>query len=215
MSVNSPDSEAIFEAIVASLMDRDYAIYDGFLDVGACQGLLESLQQMHAEGLFKQASIGKGAERVQNGGIRGDEILWLEKDGTSPSILQFLEKIEALIAYCNRTCFTGIRDYESHFAIYPPGAYYHRHLDQFRQNGNRKFTFIFYLNFDWQPADGGVLRMYIDTEGTEKEIDISPSAGKLICFKSDVIPHEVLTTHATRYSITGWWLEREKQLSFL
>jgi Rps23 Pro-64 3,4-dihydroxylase Tpa1-like proline 4-hydroxylase len=96
------------------------------------------------------------------------------------------------------------------------GAYYHRHLDQFRGNGNRHLHLHpVYLNVGWKPNDGGILRLYIPENGQESIVDVTPTAGKLVCFKSDAIPHEVLATNAMRYSITGWWLAREKQLSFL
>ncbi|MBL0015571.1 MAG: 2OG-Fe(II) oxygenase [Bacteroidetes bacterium] len=212
---DATSSEELFETIVSKLMAEDFAIVDDFLDESACRVLLECLVGRQKIGQFRQAGIGRGAEFAQQQTIRGDEILWLEKEDSEPVIQQFMERMESLIAYCNRTCFTGIRDMEAHFAVYSEGAYYHRHLDQFRGNGNRKFTFILYLNFDWQPSHGGCLRMYLPQGDTEIAMDIAPQAGRLVCFKSDAIPHEVLPTHALRYSITGWWLEREKQLSFL
>jgi SM-20-related protein len=215
MPTSIPLSEDFFEAIIASLMECDYVIADHFLGGNDCQNLLQSLQHQHEAGQFKRAGIGRGAERVHNAEIRGDEILWLQKENPDSATSDFLTLIEGLIAYCNRTCFAGIRDYESHFAVYPPGAYYHRHLDQFRGNGNRIFTFIVYLNLGWKPNDGGILRLYIPENGQESIVDVTPTAGKLVCFKSDAIPHEVLATNAMRYSITGWWLAREKQLSFL
>jgi SM-20-related protein len=215
MPPTTPLREDLLESIVADLMEGDYAISDQFLDEANCLALLKSLRRQHDAGQFKRAGIGRGAEFMHNTEIRGDEILWLQRNNPDPATADFLAMIETLIAYCNRTCFTGIRDYESHFAIYPPGAYYHRHLDQFRGNGNRQFTFILYLNVDWKPSDGGVLRLYIPEDGSETIVDVTPTVGKLVCFKSDSIPHEVLLTNAPRYSITGWWLAREKQLSFL
>lgn len=208
-------SDAIFEPIVATLMAQDYCIADDFIDAGTCRYLLDFLQKRQTEGQFKKAGIGRGNDFMTHAGIRGDEILWVEKGGEDNGLDRFLDKLEALIAYCNRSSYAGIRDYEAHFAVYPPGAYYHRHLDQFRGNDNRRFTFILYMNFDWQPSHGGLLRMYLPAEDGETILDVAPTAGRLVCFRSAAIPHEVLPTTETRYSITGWWLEREKELSFL
>lgn len=210
----SEDQE--FEAAASSLMEQDYCILDGFLPEPSCELLLRSLRDKHQSGEFKKAGIGKGAEFHQNVGIRGDEIFWLEREGAASGVAAFMDKMEAMIAYFNRTCYTGIRDYEAHFAMYPPGAYYSRHLDQFRHNDNRRFTFILYLNFGWKPADGGTLKMFLpDRNGEEKVVEVDPIAGRLVCFRSAAIPHEVTMTHKTRYSVTGWWLSLEKGISFL
>jgi SM-20-related protein len=205
----------LFEPMVASLVEQDYCVADDFLDRGECKRLLERLLEMHAQGQFKKAGIGRGGDFQRNAGIRGDEILWVEKSEESTALAEFLNKMEAMIAYFNRHCFTGIRDYEAHFALYPPGTYYHRHLDQFKGNDHRKFSFILYLNADWEPEHGGELRLYLPKEEGEVSVDIAPVAGRVVCFRSSTVPHEVLTTYVPRYSVTGWWLDRKKDLSFL
>lgn len=61
--------------------------------------------------------------------------------------LYFLIKIQA-------TCYPG------------DGARYIRHLDS--PNGSRKLTCLFYLNKDWGPQWGGVLRAYVDIEDSDE-----------------------------------------------
>jgi SM-20-related protein len=39
-------------------------------------------------------------------------------------------------------------------------------------------------------------------------LDILPQAGKLVCFRSDQIEHEVLPATRPRMSITGWMLDQ-------
>src|SRR5688572_8036840 len=123
-----------FEPMVVALMAQDYCIADHFLDPAQSTRLLERLMEMLAHGQFKKAGFGRGGDFQRNAGIRGDEIRWLEKTDSYPEVTEFLEKLEAMIAYFNRNCFTGIRDYEAHFAVYPPDTYYHRHVDQFSGN---------------------------------------------------------------------------------
>ena len=74
-------------------------------------------------------------------------------------------------------------------------------MDQFRDQGNRVFSLILYLNKDWKPADGGQLRVYND-DGTF--YDIQPIHGRVVCFRSDQILHEVLEANKPRISLTGW-----------
>lgn len=205
----------MLDAVATSLMEQDYCVLDHFLDPQHCHILLQALLGHYQGGKFKQAGIGRGHAFQHNAHVRGDEISWLEKGELDTATTSFLDHLETMIAYFNRKYYLGIRDYEAHFAVYAPGTYYHRHLDQFRGNSHRKFSFIVYLNVDWLPAHGGMLRMYLPGDKGETIVDIEPIAGRLVCFRSSVIPHEVLLTHHPRYSITGWWLDREKGLGFL
>ena len=105
----------------------------------------------------------------------------------------------------NRRCFFGLKSFEGHFARYPVGSFYKRHLDQFHAVPHRIVTVILYLNDSWTEADGGQLRMYFPQEdGSERVEDVLPLGGRLVVFLSEEIPHEVLPTHKERISITGW-----------
>lgn len=46
------------------------------------------------------------------------------------------------------------------FCPVPTGAFYRRHLDRFRDDDRRMVSAVLYLNEDWQPQDGGQLRMF-------------------------------------------------------
>ena len=63
---------------------------------------------------------------------------------------------------------------------------------------------ICYLNPDWKPEEGGQLRMYLE----EAQLDTLPLAGRLVCFRSDQIEHEVLPATRERLSLTGWMLDQ-------
>jgi SM-20-related protein len=126
-----------------------------------------------------------------NEGIRRDEIYWLERPHA---------EFEELRLLLNRDLFLGLRSLESHYAYYPPGGFYRRHVDRFRADDARTVSFILYLNENWKPADGGRLRLYLKNE----EVDIDPVGGTLVCFMSGEIEHEVLESRAPRFSYTGW-----------
>jgi Rps23 Pro-64 3,4-dihydroxylase Tpa1-like proline 4-hydroxylase len=38
----------------------------------------------------------------------------------------------------------------------------------------------------------------------ERYTDISPSAGRLVLFQSDLVAHEVLPAHRPRWALTAW-----------
>ena len=84
--------------------------------------------------------------------------------------------------------------------MYEKGDFYKKHLDQFKNNDRRKFSFITYLNQNWTAADGGELLIHHQ----HAQQHISPKNGKSVFFKSNELPHEVLVTNKSRMSITGW-----------
>jgi SM-20-related protein len=95
--------------------------------------------------------------------------------------------------------------------VYPVGSFYKRHLDQFKQDDHRKLSLICYLNEDWKEIHGGQLRMHLPSE----VLDVLPTGGKLVCFRSDMIEHEVLPATRERYSLTGWILDQHLELKHL
>nr|WP_271711558.1 2OG-Fe(II) oxygenase [Marinigracilibium pacificum] len=120
--------------------------------------------------------------------------------GEFPETECFYNEIDRLVETLNRYCFLSINDYEFHFAVYPPGAFYKKHLDQFKTNDGRLMTVICYLNENWDSSFGGELMIY---PGDDSKT-IAPLPGRLVLFKSDELPHEVLKTNKDRFSITGW-----------
>src|SRR5690606_22858277 len=116
----------------------------------------------------------------------------------------YLNKLEALSHTLKEALFLSLKDYEVHMTIYPEGAFYKRHLDQFNRDDHRRLSAICYLNESWEESDGGQLRLYLP-EGAR---DILPVAGRLVCFRSDQIEHEVLPANRPRLSLTGWLLDQ-------
>ncbi|HCD89932.1 MAG TPA: 2OG-Fe(II) oxygenase, partial [Algoriphagus sp.] len=123
----------------------------------------------------------------------------------SPLQQEYWNRVEEIKTILNRRCFLGLKSFEGHFARYPIGSFYKRHLDQFQQVPYREVTVILYVNDQWTEADEGALRMYLpNPDGTERIEDYLPMPGRLVVFLSAEIPHEVLPTKKERNSITGW-----------
>ncbi|MBA4849810.1 2OG-Fe(II) oxygenase [Emticicia sp. BO119] len=187
-----------FESIISQIVERGYGILDGFLSEDEIGKLNESLVSHYQAHEFKQAGISKDHEVMKN--IRGDEILWLERGDANEAETKFLERLEYFMSYVNYTCYLGLRSYEIHYASYPVGTFYKRHLDKFRNDSGRKLSFICYLNQGWQAVNGGELVLYLP----DKEETVLPLGGRLIVFESDKIEHEVLPANRERRSLTGW-----------
>ena len=205
-----------FEPLVDQMVDQDFGIIENFLSAQEVEAINELIREDYAHNRLKKAGVGQGEEHQVNRKIRGDYIRWIDPQQARPPVKLFLERIYELMHYINRTCFLSLKEVETHLTVYPEGTFYRRHLDQFKADDHRKLTFICYLNQNWHPAAGGQLRLYLPGEkGNEEIIDVAPTAGKLVCFKSDVLEHEVLVTHQERWSITGWMLTQPPALSFL
>ena len=196
-------------SIADELAVHGYTVTPNFLNPVEVDALLADQRQLQQSGEMRSAGIGKNAEITQS--VRGDFIYWLEAATITPAQQLYLQRLEQVRQACNRTLYLGLFDYEGHFASYPPGAIYRKHLDQFQQDSLRTLTAILYLNRDWQTADGGQLRMYMNGEDESVYRDIEPSAGTLVTFLSARFWHEVLPATRERLSITGWFRTRPAQ----
>lgn len=190
-----------FETIADGLADTGYAVADNFLSPHAIQDVLGL--DLFREEQLKKAGIGKENKQI-NEGIRGDFIKWIDKTDTPDAIKKYTKELDALREFLNQSLFLSLKDYEVHLAMYPAGSFYKRHLDQFKSDDHRKLSVILYLNQDWNESHGGQLRMYLAND----TVDLLPLAGRLVCFRSDLIEHEVLPATRHRMSITGWMLDQ-------
>jgi len=194
----------LYERIITDLVTNQYSIVDNFFSLEEVAKLRANLLREYEEDNFKKAAIGNRVNEVIEKSVRGDFILWLNEADAGENEKIFFNKINPFISYLNKTCFLGILFKEFHYALYPTGTFYKRHLDTFQNQDGRVLSIIYYLNEDWVPADGGYLIIYHQEDGVEKEIRISPKAGRFICFDSTKLEHEVTESFKERLSITGW-----------
>ncbi len=193
------------EILVQDILLQGYAIMDNFLSAQEVKDLSTTLLEYYEKGQFKKAGIGNQTQLQIISEIRGDYICWLEKSTLKICNDLYFKKIENIISYLNSTCYLGITDVEAHFAVFPQGTHYKKHLDRFKNKDTRKLSIICYLNPIWEESNGGELAIYLpDENGKEQIIKILPNGGRLVCFESHKIPHEVLAANKDRYSLTGW-----------
>lgn len=195
------------EALASALVTHGWALTPGFLTLEEARALLaDGLTRRDA---FHQAGIGRGESHQIREAVRGDEVLWLEPEAPSLAQRVYLDRMADLQQVLNRTLFLGLFVYEAHFAVYPPGAFYKRHLDVFHDRGKgRTLSCVLYLNEGWTDADGGHLRLYLDSDQPTPFVDVRPEAGTLVTFLSETFEHEVLPATRERASVTGWFSVR-------
>ncbi len=196
-------SPAAFDTIADQLADQGWAVIPDFLPSAETARLAQDVRHSQAQGELRHAGVSKS--RIINPELRGDEILWLSEPALTPAQRNYLACMESLRQSLNRSLQLGLFEFECHVAVYPSGSFYRKHLDNFQHSNQRVLTCILYLNQDWQDADGGQLRMYLDSGST----DISPTAGTLVAFLSSRYWHEVLPARRERLSMTGWFKQRD------
>lgn len=195
----------LYERIITDVAKQKFSIIDSFFDANEVEFLRASLLEKYEEDAFKKAAIGNKFDEAIVKAVRGDVILWIDEIKSNPAENLFFNKINDLITYLNKTCFLGILHKEFHYAIYPKGTFYKRHLDTFKNDDRRKLSFVCYLNHeDWQPENGGELVLYLDETKPENDKIVYPLPGRVVIFESQIIEHEVKPVNTKRLSITGW-----------
>lgn len=195
-----------YAAIAGDIAERGWAVCTDFLPADALRALSTEAAAMWDDGIYRPARIGTGAGAVLRPELRGDHLLWLDEAALTPPQRAYYDRLERLRVALNQVLFLGLFGFEGHLAVYPPGARYRRHLDQFQGPRERIATSILYLNSDWCEADGGQLRLYLDEAG--RFMDILPVGGTLVTFLSARFYHEVLPARRRRASLTGWFKVR-------
>ncbi|WP_459208282.1 2OG-Fe(II) oxygenase [Pseudomonas sp. MLB6B] len=199
-----PLEHPMSSTIVDDLAQRGWSRQPLFLPAELTRALAADCLRRSAQGELSPAAIGRGDAQTVREAVRGDQTQWLEP-GETQACDRYLAVMDSLRLDLNRGLFMGLEDFECHFALYPPGAFYRRHLDRFRDDDRRTVSTVLYLNEAWQPGDGGELRLFL---GERDVLDVAPVAGSLVVFLSGEVPHEVLATQRERLSLTGWFRRR-------
>ncbi|MBM5572539.1 MULTISPECIES: 2OG-Fe(II) oxygenase [Deefgea] len=188
-------------SIADALADAGWIVIPNYLSAAELLALQQLAQQRRE--CFVAAGVGREAAHQVRQDIRGDAVLWIENDDAEMAAAN--QRMSELQHHLNRELYLGLAELEWHFARYPVGSFYQRHLDQHRNQDTRVVTVVQYLNDNWTDADGGQLRIYLDDEN---HIDVTPHGGTLVVFLSNRFEHEVLPAQRERLSLTGWYRRR-------
>ncbi len=194
-----------YESIISQLQDQHFAVIDDFFDDEVLEDLSLQLFSLYENDTLTKAAIGKHFDEHIKTEIRGDYIQWIDEKSANTTEKRFFENIKHFVDYLNRTCFMGILNQEFHYAIYPKGRFYKRHLDTFNNDQRRKLSMVLYLNKSWSSKNGGELVIYFQKNAKEESVSIIPKFGRLVIFESSMLEHEVKPVlNGERLSITGW-----------
>jgi len=201
-------TRAAARRISSGLADRGFVVVPDFLARELVTALRDEGARRRAAGEFHAATVGRAGSAEHDASIRGDSICWLGVDAATAPEGALIAQLYALSVALNGALFLGITEVEAHYACYPPGAGYLRHVDRFRDDAARVISLVLYLNDDWRDGDGGALRIYATCDATEPACELAPRGGTLVAMRSEAIAHEVLPANAERWSIAGWLRRR-------
>lgn len=194
-----------YEALFPELAEQGFTIQDGVLPADLVENLYQEGFQAWQAGQFQEARVGHKQQPRRVPEIRGDSIHWLDPHTGPTARNRFLDWSETLRLALNQHFYLGLQRSEFHYARYAAGQGYARHIDQHRDQPHRSITLILYLTPDWQADDGGELCLYHPDDPEREWLRIAPERGRLLLFRSALLPHAVLPAHRPRWSLTGWF----------
>jgi SM-20-related protein len=198
--------DPLFSQIAADLQCKAWSVIPNALPPALAAQLQQQLLSLNEE-QFSRAGVGRSKDFTLNSFVRRDEIRWIE--GNSAAESEWLQWSNRLRLFLNRRLFLGLFSFESHFAHYPPGAFYKKHVDAFKGNPrqdttNRVLSVVAYFNPGWLPEDGGELALFNEDQ-IEPFLTVTPAFATIVVFLSEEVPHEVRPAKRDRYSIAGWY----------
>jgi SM-20-related protein len=161
---------------------------------------------LQSQGALKTAGIGRGQTQEIAPQVRGDAIAWLNAESADTDDQSARQFLDALRMALNENLYLSLDHIEAHFALYPPGGRYSKHLDRHRDTDARVISLVLYLNETWQSAWGGQLKIFDVQDNLTQTVE--PCGGTLVLFRSEQFPHEVIPAVQNRYSLTGWFRRR-------
>lgn len=177
--------------------EKQWAVLDSLLSFKESQNLYQWLESEKHQ--LKPARIGSLEQKNTNTRVRSDSIFWVEPE-SDPVFFLWNEKIKSLIQCLREEFYLPIQGSEFHFAHYPKGSFYSRHLDQPKSSHNRLVSIVHYLNPEWDDSWGGQIVLYTE----DGPVKITPQSPTTLIFQSHKLEHEVLPTTKDRFSLTGW-----------
>ena len=150
---------------------------------------------------MKPARVGSQELKSHQSHIRSDSILWIEPD-SDPIFKLWNQRMNEISKVLSEAFLLSIKSHEFHFAHYPPGSHYSKHIDQPQSSHNRLISVVHYLNPEWKSAWGGQIVLHTKTG----PVKIEPESPTTLFFQSHQLEHEVRPTEKDRFSLTGWLL---------
>ena len=192
-----------YDQIISALNRQGWSVTDTAVPIAWCDELRMHAGRLWEARAFEAGEFGLDLAGGQQPEVRGDSICWVQP-GSDLEKLAFFEWIAAFRDVLNERFNLGVRSQEFHFARYPEGRGYRKHLDQHRGRNFRKISIVLYLNPGWDTTRGGELCLYQPTDPETEIARFAPVNARLAVFVSGLVPHAVLPCRDTRWSVAGW-----------
>lgn len=190
----------MLERILTEIETKGYSYTEGLIGQDELKAINEFFRAHRSE--FVPAMIGPLHSKQRDESIRGDYTFWVDPLSPIPEVKGLIDFLNRLLQGLNARFYLGLKQFECHFAFYPPGTFYKKHSDRFETSSTRTLSFIFYLNEEWNSGKGGELVLF--DRGNNLLQTIVPLPGSFVCFLSEEFPHEVKKATQERRSLTGW-----------
>ena len=105
-----------FEELIQGLIDNEYGCCNDFILPETVMGLGANIKRLNDSGDMKPAGIGNQVISQKDSSIRGDKINWIEELSSNAFEAIYVNKMVKFISHLNKTCFTSIKGFESHYA---------------------------------------------------------------------------------------------------
>lgn len=161
---------------VLELMQRGFAIVDGFLPADVAAGVQQAVLGMAEAGAMEEAAQ-LAHEGFTDRTARGDLIGWLHASqgaaaaGPLAQLLGRFGQLQSDLAQLLQ--LEGVSEFQA--ALYPGGGTgYKRHRDSLPDDGQgqqRRVTAIAYANPGWQQGAGGCLRLWLPSGAHPEALD--------------------------------------------
>lgn len=192
-----------YDTIISALNRQGWSVSDATVAPAWCGELRAYAQELWAANCFEPGEFGLDPAGGKEPEVRGDAICWVPP-GSRLERHPFFGWMAGLRAVLNERFAMGLRSQEFHFARYPEGRGYRKHLDQHRGTNVRKISIVLYLNDGWNESEGGELCFYQPANPDIELARFAPLNARLAVFVSGLMPHAVLPCRSTRWSVAGW-----------
>ena len=199
--------QALTDDVIATLVDRGFAVVDNALPAALCRKLRGEMEALEANGqMWNSRSYGGDDDGAPHAHINETQLDYkqvrlhaptfgrMEHD---PSLVERMRGVPGLEALASQ--HVRIQINSGH------GGCYTMHTDMgtgpTKDSGQTLcLTALIYLNEDWEPGDGGELRVFPFPNPAEL---IAPLMGRLVLFEPRMV-HDVLPNFKKRYCFTLW-----------
>lgn len=191
------------------LTSKGWAEVDNWFPIEISKSLQNNFESMSYE-QFKTAKIGNSGYEKLRQDIRKSSIAWINNWNETPDLITLKTYLADFQKQVSRNFFLSLKHFESQYSFYEKGGFYKKHKDQLKLTRARQLTLIIYLS---DCTDGGELVIYNRDNINEIDKIVRPKQGKMVCFFSKDIFHEVLPTNSKRYAITTWYRDDDPVLA--